>query len=206
MKTPYWLCHSLSSKRITSRWKTIKIKQFTFIGFLLEYLTHLLQIEKLKKDSNNNSNSLIIVNLFSKNYILFLPPIPPVFYHYPLLFFGCFFPPTPIIYLFIYLFIYFRITLRYESVLLRAKFDKNKDEVDMVKAKKLVNDANYLLWKYQHPQPFKCKAVTFFLFVKWCVFRKQSFIKDNELKNFFFSIFELILFMKRTHLNLTNIV
>merc|ERR1711942_294487 len=48
-----------------------------------------------------------------------------------------------------------RISLRYESVLLRDKFDKNKDEMDMVKAKEMVNEGNYLIWKYQHPQPFK---------------------------------------------------
>ncbi|CAE1325225.1 NDUFB9 [Acanthosepion pharaonis] len=48
-----------------------------------------------------------------------------------------------------------RIQLRYESVLLRAKFDENKDEVDLKKAKELINEANYLLWKYQHPQPYK---------------------------------------------------
>merc|ERR1712142_525197 len=48
-----------------------------------------------------------------------------------------------------------RIALRYESVLLRAKFDENSGETDMIKAKELVNEGNHLLWKYQHPKPFK---------------------------------------------------
>jgi NADH dehydrogenase (ubiquinone) 1 beta subcomplex subunit 9 len=42
-------------------------------------------------------------------------------------------------------------------VLLRARFDENKDEVDMRKAKKLLIDGEKELFMKQHPQPFKCK-------------------------------------------------
>lgn len=46
---------------------------------------------------------------------------------------------------------------RYHAVLLRARFDENKDEFDMVKAKQLLADGEEELFLKRHPQPFKCK-------------------------------------------------
>ncbi|XP_071083271.1 NADH dehydrogenase [ubiquinone] 1 beta subcomplex subunit 9-like [Haliotis cracherodii] len=44
---------------------------------------------------------------------------------------------------------------RYQAVLLRARFDENKSEVDVRKAKKLLLDGERELFLKQHPQPFK---------------------------------------------------
>lgn len=52
---------------------------------------------------------------------------------------------------------YFRHKFRYEAILLRARFDKNKDETDIVKAKKLVEEGQKELFENLHPQPIKCK-------------------------------------------------
>ena len=40
---------------------------------------------------------------------------------------------------------------------MRARFDENKDEIDLVKAKKLLEAGEKELWENQHPQPLKCK-------------------------------------------------
>merc|ERR1711976_340831 len=45
--------------------------------------------------------------------------------------------------------------MRYEQVLMRARFDENKDITDMVKAKELLKKGEEELFYYQHPQPFK---------------------------------------------------
>ncbi|GAB1600267.1 hypothetical protein Ahia01_000304400 [Argonauta hians] len=47
-----------------------------------------------------------------------------------------------------------RVELRYQSVVLRADFDKHKDEIDLRKAKQLLADGEHMLWKNQHPQPY----------------------------------------------------
>jgi NADH dehydrogenase (ubiquinone) 1 beta subcomplex subunit 9 len=50
---------------------------------------------------------------------------------------------------------YFRHLYRYHAVLLRARFDENKNEQDMVKAKQLLTDGERELFEKAHPQPFK---------------------------------------------------
>ena len=45
---------------------------------------------------------------------------------------------------------------RYNAVLLRAEFDQHKNERDMMKVKKLIDDAEYQLWSNQHYQPKQC--------------------------------------------------
>lgn len=50
---------------------------------------------------------------------------------------------------------YFRHLYRYHAVLLRARFDENKDELDMVKAKQLLANGEEELFLNRHPQPFK---------------------------------------------------
>ena len=50
----------------------------------------------------------------------------------------------------------FRHVFRYHAVLLRARFDQNKNEVDMRVAKKLLLDGERELFLKQHPQPVKC--------------------------------------------------
>jgi NADH dehydrogenase (ubiquinone) 1 beta subcomplex subunit 9 len=50
---------------------------------------------------------------------------------------------------------YFSHLYRYHAVLLRARFDENKGEQDMVKAKKLLQAGEQELWLKQHPQTFK---------------------------------------------------
>ncbi|KAK7497735.1 hypothetical protein BaRGS_00011130 [Batillaria attramentaria] len=50
---------------------------------------------------------------------------------------------------------YKRYIFRYHAVLMRARFDEHKDEVDMRKAKKLLLDGERELWLKQNPQPFK---------------------------------------------------
>ena len=45
---------------------------------------------------------------------------------------------------------------RYNAVLLRAEFDQHKNERDMIKVKKLMEDAEYQLWNNQHYQPKQC--------------------------------------------------
>ncbi|XP_019628861.1 PREDICTED: NADH dehydrogenase [ubiquinone] 1 beta subcomplex subunit 9-like [Branchiostoma belcheri] len=43
---------------------------------------------------------------------------------------------------------------RYEATLLRARFDEHKDEVDMVKAVKLLKAGEEEFLQRQHPQPY----------------------------------------------------
>jgi len=52
-------------------------------------------------------------------------------------------------------FYFFRPVYRYHAVLLRARFDEQKDELDMVKAKQLLGDGEEELFLNRHPQPFK---------------------------------------------------
>ena len=51
--------------------------------------------------------------------------------------------------------LYYRHLYRYQAVLLRARFDQNKDECDIVKAKQLLEDGEKELYLKQHPQPTK---------------------------------------------------
>ncbi|KAL5022789.1 hypothetical protein ScPMuIL_001944 [Solemya velum] len=44
---------------------------------------------------------------------------------------------------------------RYHAVLLRARFDEHKEEVDMVKIKKILQEGERELFLKQHPQPQK---------------------------------------------------
>jgi NADH dehydrogenase (ubiquinone) 1 beta subcomplex subunit 9 len=44
---------------------------------------------------------------------------------------------------------------RYHAVVLRARFDQNKDEKNMVKAKQLLESGEEELFQNRHPQPFK---------------------------------------------------
>ena len=48
---------------------------------------------------------------------------------------------------------------RYQAVLLRERFDEHANEVDFVKAKKLLLDGQAELREKSHPQPFKCKMI-----------------------------------------------
>ncbi|CAH1780491.1 unnamed protein product [Owenia fusiformis] len=50
---------------------------------------------------------------------------------------------------------YFPHLYRYHQVVMRARFDENKDVVDMVKAKQLLEEGEAELWERKHPQPFK---------------------------------------------------
>jgi len=50
---------------------------------------------------------------------------------------------------------YYRHQFRYHAVVLRARFDKNKDEKNMVKAKQLLAAGEEELFLKRHPQPFK---------------------------------------------------
>ncbi|KAK7115118.1 NADH dehydrogenase [ubiquinone] 1 beta subcomplex subunit 9-like [Littorina saxatilis] len=50
---------------------------------------------------------------------------------------------------------YHRHVYRYHAVLLRDRFEQNKNEVDMRVAKKLLMDGEKELFMKQHPQPFK---------------------------------------------------
>ncbi|CAI9719318.1 Hypothetical predicted protein [Octopus vulgaris] len=47
-----------------------------------------------------------------------------------------------------------RVEMRYWSVLLRAKFDEHKNEIDFRKAKELLMAGEQKLWENQHPQPY----------------------------------------------------
>ncbi|XP_005094565.1 NADH dehydrogenase [ubiquinone] 1 beta subcomplex subunit 9 [Aplysia californica] len=48
-----------------------------------------------------------------------------------------------------------RYEFRYQAVLMRARFDENKNEVDFRKAKKLLLDGQRELFLKSHPQPVK---------------------------------------------------
>ncbi|XP_002737953.1 NADH dehydrogenase [ubiquinone] 1 beta subcomplex subunit 9-like [Saccoglossus kowalevskii] len=43
---------------------------------------------------------------------------------------------------------------RYQATLLRARFDENKDEKDMMKAARLLQEGEGEFYKNQHPQPY----------------------------------------------------
>ncbi|KAF0306704.1 NADH dehydrogenase [ubiquinone] 1 beta subcomplex subunit 9 [Amphibalanus amphitrite] len=51
------------------------------------------------------------------------------------------------------MYLHHRHHFRYNAVLLRAEFDQHKNERDMIKVKKLMEDAEYQLWSNQHYQP-----------------------------------------------------
>ena len=51
----------------------------------------------------------------------------------------------------------YRHLTRYHQCILRARFDEQKNEKDLVKAKKMVEDGERELFLDSHPQPFKCK-------------------------------------------------
>lgn len=48
----------------------------------------------------------------------------------------------------------FRDKYRFNACLLRARFDENKDEKDMVKATMLLKAGEEEFWSNQHPQPY----------------------------------------------------
>jgi len=50
---------------------------------------------------------------------------------------------------------YFPHLYRYHAVVLRARFEENKDEKDMIKAKQVLQSGEEELFLNQHPQPFK---------------------------------------------------
>lgn len=47
--------------------------------------------------------------------------------------------------------------MRYQKVIVRARFDLYKNELDMRKAKLMLVDGVKELWEKQHPNPFLCK-------------------------------------------------
>lgn len=51
----------------------------------------------------------------------------------------------------------FRPTFRFHAVVLRARFDANKDIKDLRQAKELLNEGEEELFKGTHYQPWKCK-------------------------------------------------
>lgn len=51
---------------------------------------------------------------------------------------------------------FYRHLYRYDAVVLRARFDEHKDESDVAKAKKLLEDGEKELDSRLHPEPFKC--------------------------------------------------
>ena len=53
-------------------------------------------------------------------------------------------------------------------MLLRAEFDQHKNERDMIKVKKLMEDAEYQLWSNQHYQPKQCMYYNL-LFIKYII-------------------------------------
>ena len=55
--------------------------------------------------------------------------------------------------------VFFRYEFRYQAILLRARFDQNKNEIDMRKAKKLLMDGEKELLLKQHCSPLKCKLI-----------------------------------------------
>ncbi|XP_059164403.1 NADH dehydrogenase [ubiquinone] 1 beta subcomplex subunit 9-like [Physella acuta] len=50
---------------------------------------------------------------------------------------------------------YDRFEFRYQAVLMRARFDEHKEEIDVRKAKKLLLDGQKELFLKSHPQPIK---------------------------------------------------
>lgn len=57
---------------------------------------------------------------------------------------------------YITLLLFFRHIFRYEAVLLRARFDENKNVKDARQAQKLLIDGERELFEKQHFQPKKC--------------------------------------------------
>lgn len=55
------------------------------------------------------------------------------------------------------IFFFHRHAFRYHAVLLRERFDANKDVKDMRVARKLVEDGEAELFHKAHPQPIGCK-------------------------------------------------
>lgn len=51
---------------------------------------------------------------------------------------------------------------RFHAVLLRDRFDQNKDVVDMRKARQLLEEGEQELFLKQHPQPMICKSTNYF--------------------------------------------
>lgn len=57
----------------------------------------------------------------------------------------------------IFRFVLFSHHYRFAAVLLRDRFDQNKDIVDMRQAKKLLGEGEEELFLKQHPQPLVCE-------------------------------------------------
>ena len=55
-------------------------------------------------------------------------------------------------------FVLHRHLYRYEAVLMRQRFEENKDERDMIIAKQLLMEGEAELARLRHPQPMKCKS------------------------------------------------
>jgi len=53
---------------------------------------------------------------------------------------------------------------------LRARFDEHKEELDMVKAKKILEDAEIRFKKFEHPQPIKCTLCFKHFYTRWTLF------------------------------------
>lgn len=48
---------------------------------------------------------------------------------------------------------------RYQQVIMRARFDANRDEKDARKAQLLLADGCRQLWEKRHYKPFKCNSL-----------------------------------------------
>ncbi len=53
-----------------------------------------------------------------------------------------------------YIINYFRDYFRYQACLIRAEFEKTRNETDMRKLAGMVEAAEEECWRQQHPQPF----------------------------------------------------
>lgn len=51
----------------------------------------------------------------------------------------------------------YRLEARYQKVIMRARFDANKDEKDKDKAQLLLVDGCRQLWEKRHTKPFRCQ-------------------------------------------------
>lgn len=47
--------------------------------------------------------------------------------------------------------------MKFQRVIMRARFDANADEKDPRKAQLLLADGCHQLWKRRHYKPFRCK-------------------------------------------------
>lgn len=60
----------------------------------------------------------------------------------------------------VYLFVGFRLNVRYQKVLMRARFDAYKEEKDPRKAQLMLADGCKELWQKKHFKPARCTFPT----------------------------------------------